>query len=349
MLNSERGARDEAVRRGMEFMYRTACDARHFGVYGHDFLFCFYCIASTSRDTRLRRTAREMGAERGRLWRAEHAEVPAEPGADDIVHLVFGGDAAERFGLKGAALKEQIREAAARFGARDYFWFDPLTEGPPGDVPETSGCGGDNPRGRERCREGRRRLASLGRYGVMNDALIRTYIGERYGVTLGAPYAEVFKWLPTLRPYRGREGGRNEEFYWTVYAVTHVVYTLNDYGARRLSPHWLPDEYDFLTENLEEAAALKDAEMMGEFLDTLKAFGLADDHPLIRRGTEFVLAEQHPDGSWGNPEAEDIYLRYHPTFTAVNGLRDYAWRGGELSPARRRLLEETRGRAANNF
>jgi hypothetical protein len=72
-----------------------------------------------------------------------------------------------------------------------------------------------------------------------------------------------------------------------------------------------------------EAMALGDVEMMGEFLDTLKSFGLADDHPLVSKGVEFILAEQNPDGSWGDVEARDVYQRYHPTFTAINGLRDY--------------------------
>lgn len=36
-------------------------------------------------------------------------------------------------------------------------------------------------------------------------------------------------------------------------------------------------------------------------------------------------ATQNADGSWGDVEAEDIYDRYHPTLTAVDGLRDYAW------------------------
>jgi hypothetical protein len=165
-----------------------------------------------------------------------------------------------------------------------------------------------------------------------------TYLGERYGVTAGARFEDAIKWLPLMRPYRGPEDGRNTDFYWTVYAITHVVYTLNHYNLYRLSPHWLPDEFEFLKENLAEAIRLEDAEMTGEFLDSLKAFGLSDEHPLIRKGTVYVLSQQNADGGWGDPFNEDPYLRYHPSFTAINGLRDIAWKGVGLSFPKLRLL-----------
>jgi hypothetical protein len=41
---------------------------------------------------------------------------------------------------------------------------------------------------------------------------------------------------------------------------------------------------------------------------------------------EYLLATQNADGSWGDAEAKDIYRRYHPTWTAIDGLRDYKWK-----------------------
>jgi hypothetical protein len=61
-----------------------------------------------------------------------------------------------------------------------------------------------------------------------------------------------------------------------------------------------------------------------------QSFGLPEDHSLILKGVQYLLAEQNPDGSWGDTEAEDIYERYHPTWTAIDGLREYAWRGKRL-------------------
>jgi hypothetical protein len=325
MTDTQKARRSAAVRRGMEFLRRVSQDPAHFDAYGHDLLFCLDCIASTSRDPGLRAEALALGRERAAEWRRRHASVPEGACARDVVRLVFGSDAADRLGVPGERMRSELRRAAARFGPEDYFRFDPAACGPPPGLADDCPCGAANPRGLRRCEACGGRPRVLGRYGVWTFALVRSYVGERYGVVLGAPHREVLKWRAAMLPYGGRAGGANPDFYWTFYAVTHVVYTLNDYGRRRLAPERLPEEFEFLSRNLREAVELRDAEMMGEFLDTLKAFGLADDDPLIVEGTEFVLAEQHPDGSWGDPAARDIYHRYHSTFTAINGLRDYAW------------------------
>jgi hypothetical protein len=341
MTRSLADQRAEAVHAGLEFMYRMACDAESFEAYGHDFLFCFYTIASNSKDASLRATARRMGRERARLWRKEHATVKQKISAYDLSNLVAGSDAADRLGVKDAHLKQQIRRALKNFTAEDFYRFDPAIEPPPEDVPDICDCGLENPRGRKVCRRCQQPLVMLGRYGAWIDALIMTYLGERYGVVVGAPFKDVIKWLPVMRPYRGNENGKNKDYYWTVYAVTHVVYTLNHYNVYQLSPRWLPFEFEFLKTNLEESIRQEDPEMTGEFLDTLKAFGLRDDHPLIRKGTRYVLSKQNADGGWGNVFEEDLYLRYHPAFTAINGLRDIAWRGTRLSfPKLKPLLKQ---------
>lgn len=332
--------RAEAARRGLEFLYGVARDPACFELYGHDLLFCFYTIASNSKDASLRRAAHVMGRERARAWRREHARVPVGASAEDLSSLVFGSDAADRLGVADARLKTEIRRAAREFTAVDFYRFDPRVEPPPADVPDVCVCGALNPRGRRKCLVCRKSLIMLGRYGAWIDALIVSYLGERYGVKLGARFRDVIKWAPVMRPYRGADGGANTDYYWTVYAVTHVVYTLNHYNLYRLSPRWLPDEFEFLKSNLEEAVRLEDPEMTGEFLDSLKAFGLSDDDPLIRKGTRFVLSRQNADGGWGETEGEDFYMRYHPTFTAVNGLRDIAWRGLGLSfPELKKMVE----------
>ncbi|HEX7998455.1 MAG TPA: hypothetical protein VF528_08705 [Pyrinomonadaceae bacterium] len=316
--------KEQAVLGGLEFLYRTACDAGSFESYGYDLLFCFHCISSTSQSVKLRKTARRMGRERARHWRREHKLVPPDVNAEEVFQLVFGSLAADCLGVCDPSLKPQLRRAARCFTARDYFWFEPTLESPPENVPEYCACGADNPRGRLRCRGCRKGLKMLGRYGVWIDALIASYVGERYGVRLGASYRDVITWLPFMRPYRGYDGGKNHEFYWTAYAVTHVVYTLNGYSAYSLFPRWLPDEFAYLCGHLKELIALKDPETAGEFLDNLKSFGLNDDDALISSGTEFVLSAQNADGSWGDVKSEDIYERYHSTYTALNGIRDYA-------------------------
>ena len=80
------------------------------------------------------------------------------------------------------------------------------------------------------------------RYDVWYDALVTAHTGDHYGVTLGAHYMDVLKWLPVLSPYGVRGRGTDPEFIDAVYSVTHVVYTLNNYWTYRLDPRLLPRE-----------------------------------------------------------------------------------------------------------
>src|ERR1035441_6671598 len=99
-----------------------------------------------------------------------------------------------------------------------------------------------------RCAKRRRRS----RYDVWWDALVLTYTGDGCGIPMGASYVDVLRWLPQMRPYGGPADG---EFRDMVFAITHLVYTLNDYNRYRLSPEWLPDEFEFLRENLKAPVA----------------------------------------------------------------------------------------------
>lgn len=330
MRKTPNNNRPRAIERGLKFIYQTACEPTNFELYGFDYLGCFHGIASTSKDLKLRRTAREMGRERARLWRRHNPKVPRNAGPEDLVNLVFGSYAADSLGIRDDQIKMELRTETRNFTAYDYFGFDPAVEPPAPDVPEECICGTLNDRGRRRCRQCRRRLIMMSRYAVWQDALIRSYIGERYGVRLGARYADALKWLAFMRPYPEADDRDNSDYDGALYAVTHITYTLNAYSCYRLSARWLPLEYSFLKQNLTQAIALDDPESMGEFLDCLKSFGLAEDHPLIRKGVDYLLETQNPDGSWGEMEADDIYQRYHPTWTAIDGLRDYAWRGTRL-------------------
>ncbi|HEU4594885.1 MAG TPA: hypothetical protein VFS10_06925 [Pyrinomonadaceae bacterium] len=322
----------------MKFIYGTAREEKHFGLYGSDYLWCFYSVGASVKDVGVRRLAWRMGRERARVWRREHRSLPEDADAGTVLDFVFGNDAADSLGVRdGGRLKAQLRRAAAGFKAQDFLLFDPLKEPPPGDVPKA--CEFDkkeSPRGSRECLRCWRPLKMRSRYDVWYDALITTYTGERSGVRLGAAYADVLKWLPSLRPYRGREGGANEDFHDTVYAVTHIVYTLNDYGQYRLSPRRLPQEFEFLRANLREAIAQEDADMLGEFMDSLRAFGLDEDDQEIRDGMEYLLTHQNADGSWGDVGERDIYHRYHPTWNAVAALSEYAWRGDALTSAGRK-------------
>jgi hypothetical protein len=327
----EAANKDLAIERGLQFIYKTACNRKNFSAYGHDYLGCFACIATTSADPNLRRLAREMGRKLAQKWRREYFSIPRRPDAGTIACLVLGSQAADALGVNDSACKNPIREVAAHFDAEAYFGFNPRTEPPPQNVPEECKCGYYNPRDRRTCRSCRRKLSMRSRYDLWLDALIFSYAGDRYGVTLGTCLANTLKWLPLMRPYPKHGDSDDANLRSAIYAVTHVVYVLNDYNRYNLSPSWLPAEFAFLRANVRPAMDDDDPETVGELLDSLKSFGCSNSDPVIRRASRYLLSNQNADGSWGDIEATDIYDRYHPTWTAIDGLRDYSWRGERLS------------------
>jgi hypothetical protein len=306
--------RKDAVLRGLQFIYRNSLEGENFEDWGGDYLWCFHCVASTSADAELRAVAREMGTSLARKWQDEQHSLPELADADEVGYYMSMIDVSSRLGIDNHELREHVRQGSRRFTARDYLRFDPLREAPP--------------------------AGERSRYDIWCDALVLTYTGDGCGIPMGASYVDVLRWLPQMRPYRA-EGA---EFRDMVLAITHLVYTLNDYNRYRLSPEWLPQEFEFLRENLKGPVAAGDAELLGEFVDCLRAFGLPESDRVVHSGVEYLLANQNADGSWGDVNEPDVHKRYHTAWTAIDGLREYAWRERTEWPAgvREVLMENVR-------
>ena len=320
-----------AILRGLQFIYSLALDADNFSDYGSDLLWCFYFISSRSKDRSLAALAKSMGQESAIRWRRENQNLLYASDAASLFDYLYGDDGARSLGIVDRSMTKKIKAAANHFSVTDYLGFDPRNEPPPDNFPHRCECGRWNKRRKSKCIECGARLEMMTRYAVWCDALTMTYWFEKYGSIQSMRYADVIKWLHYMRPYSIDEKNADADFYDASYAITHVVYTLNDYSRYRLSPKWLPHEFDFLTSNFAIALRCEDPEMVGEFLDSLKSFGLRHNHSLIKEGMEYLLTVQNDDGSWGNTSSEDIYARYHPTWSAIDGLRDYAWKGKRLS------------------
>ena len=322
---------ETSIKRGLDFIYRLAGTRDAFDSYGSLLICCFALVGATSLDASLRQLARSRAQKLAQRWGRAYPIVPADASSDLVPKLVLVRYALGRLGLRDAALNAQIRTAAKRFSAQDLLGFNPVSEPPANDLPYPCDCGLKNRRGRTFCKQCRRRLEIQSRYRVWMGALASTYVSGRCGILFGSHYLDVLKWLPTMRPYPVGADENVECLRDAIYAVTHIVYSLNDYGTYRLSPRWLPQEFAFLKANVVSACERKDPELLGELLDSLKAFGLRASHPLIKCGARYLLAEQNEDGSWGDPDEENIRTRCHTTWTAIDGLRTYAWRGERLS------------------
>jgi hypothetical protein len=323
--------KETSIKRGLDFIYRIASKPEGFDNYGSLLICCFALMGATSRDASLRQLARSRAQKLAQRWSRLNPVVPPDATADLVLDFVLVRYALSRLGVRDVVLNAQIRAAAKRFSVQDLLGFNPVSEPPANDLSYRCDCGLKNQRGRMFCKQCRRRLEIQSRYRVWMRALASTYISGRCGILFGARYLDVLKWLPTMRPYPVGAAENVEFLRDSIYAVTHIVYTLSDYGTYRLSPRWLPREFAFLKANVASAYERKDPEVLGELLDSLKAFGLRASDPLIMRGTGYLLAEQNEDGSWGHPDEENIRTRCHTTWTAIDGLRTYAWRGERLS------------------
>jgi hypothetical protein len=266
-----------------------------------------------------------MGAHSAQRWHAREKSMPALADAGEVEYYVALADVTRRLGAGDWRFLEHLRERSLQFPASEYLGFDPRTEMPPADLSDPcKSCDAIAPRGATHCACGMA-LRLRSRYDVWSGALVTTYTGDGFGVPMGASYSDVLQWLPAIRPYRGYQGGANPEFRDIAFAVTHLVYTLNDYNRYRLAPEWLPEEFEFLTTNARETQAAGDTELLGEFVDSLRAFGVPESDPCIGAQIEYLLAAQNADGSWGDPKDPDIFKRCHTTWTAVDGLRDFEW------------------------
>jgi len=337
--------RTKAMLRALNYINQSASVAENFAGQDSDYLYCFYSIAATARDPQLRAAASRMAAPYAKRWSATRGTVPPDANPAKIAHLVFGWLPASLLGESDARIKPELQRAAARFSAIEFLGFDPSKEPPPSDMPEP--CDYDhwrNPRGATVCKKCGRKLEMQSKYEVWLDALIVSFSGDRYNVRLGGSYRDVLQWLPSMRPYPERSQTSEGIFLDVLYALTHVVYTLNDYGRVLLPRDLLPLEFSYLKANLGSAIAMHDPETMGEFLDTLKGFGLDASDPVIRTGETYLLDTQRPDGTWGPEGEKDFYTLYHAAWTGIDGLKDCRWQGEGISfPELLPLVESMRG------
>jgi hypothetical protein len=297
--------RDRAVERGLRFIYSAAMNPEAFRNYGHDLLFAFVNIATSNGNRRLAALARQMGRERAIEWRRQHKIIPQGAGATVISNLMYGSYSANRLGVTDRAFDRALLARAARFTLTDYMGFDPSREPPPDNYPGYS------------------------RRALFMEAMLDAYFGEEFGTAVEGRYSVVMQWLPQMRPYPPHRYN-DQPYYDAIYMLTHVVYTFNHYNLSRVSPTCFPDEFAYLKSNLPAAIEDHDPETLGEYVDSLRAFGVDYSDARLREATEYILSAQNSDGSWGDPAEKDIYTRYHATWTGQGAIQEFHW--GKAQP-----------------
>jgi hypothetical protein len=309
-----------AAHRGLQLLRQLAHRKSTFAKYSGHLLLAFYFIATTSHDAALRRTALAAGRERARCWKQQWHRKRRRFDAVTVVDEICASYAAEQLGIAHRRIRGDLEAAAARHSPQELLGFDPRAGHIPRDIPEDCACGAVNQRGRRRCRQCRRRLAARGRYKAWYCALITAYFCERWGLRLPVGYSDVMSLLPALRPY---PQPRSRHYRDAIYAVTHIIYTQNEYSRSRLPARLVRRECAFLKGSMSWAIRRGEADTVGEIVDSLAGCGVADTDPLMLKGRAFILEQQRADGGWG--DEDDEYGRFHSVWTCIDGLRDYRW------------------------
>jgi hypothetical protein len=314
-----------AVQRGIYFIDSVAQPSRNFNTMTGELLWCFYTISSTSACAAVSSLAGTLGRKLARRWLRKKMRVPTRD-AIALSDYVSTLDGAERMvGSRDPSRYRSILNAARGLSPTDFFGFDPSEEPPPTDIPEQcSNCDFIPPRGAEICVGCGFALSRQSSYAVWR---------ESYGVPLGGPYSSVIGWLEKMRPYPSRERESNSnEVDEVFYAITHLIYTLNDYGRYRLPTSRFQEESRYLKSSMRRAIRFADIEMLAECIDSLRSLGIRNNGRAETNAMSYLLACQNKDGSWGDSSSNDTYYRFHATWTAIDALRDNKFLGKRASP-----------------
>ena len=294
--------------------------------------------------------AREQAVVRGLAWMADYLEDPARLevlGMDATSIFLEVGETAKSPLLRGIAMPLARREAARmaqvflREGGLDVHddlmgAISLLADAELLQVPKQPLLG--------RVREKLATLATaddlymidLGHLDQASEddlfwLLLDSYTMERADVAIPGQFQSTFMLADMLRflatkqlvPLRADKTANHERFTDHAYLATHIGYVLQDYGRLELTPAQFGPAYDYIRAQFAPTLALPDLELVAEYVNLFRSMGFSDDDRMVCEGTRFLLAHQRPDGTFSDwAKAKEAYGGVHPTWVAVNALRD---------------------------
>jgi len=135
-------------------------------------------------------------------------------------------------------------------------------------------------RGAGNCIECNAHLHARVDYGALTDALVWTYLFEEIGLPLlcnnsRVSFLDVVAILPVVRTYQRIDELGHDFFRLQCYFVTHYIYVLSDWGRHMVHRELFEEEFLFLLLNLGQVTSMEDPELIGEFIQCLRIFGVS--------------------------------------------------------------------------
>jgi hypothetical protein len=143
---------------------------------------------------------------------------------------------------------------------------------------------------------------------------------------------DCFKFIPQIRPYKSLNELVHDNYLTQCYYLTHLIFILSGWGAVKLQPIQLfIEELLFLLNNMQVAIKLKNAELVGEFLEALRILGVPEQHCTMQRGYCYLLSHEKSDklmrGNWCSASS-NFYDRYHTAYCGLIGIAPFQFTAG---------------------
>lgn len=186
-------------------------------------------------------------------------------------------------------------------------------------------------RRRPQCYRCRRPLRSTVHFDAVCLALIWLSVFEDCDIDLktqngSARLEDIVRYMPYLRPYRSMEYFGLAMFKFQCYFLTHLIFMaangidVDCWSDVRLDPSLFAEEFIFLVTNLKTVIKLDDPELVGEFLQCLRVFGVAEGNALMRIGVEYLLRVEERTKKGNFVKVTSFYTRYHAAYCGIIGL-----------------------------
>jgi hypothetical protein len=288
--------RKAAMLRGLAFLSVYALRDTCWSECAAEVVYMFHHLATRSRQGDFTRRARALSKGSAVRWLEGHPRLPDATSVEDVIfRYAYGAYTTTRVGLDSRRLRRDLTAEARTLKRREVFGFDPKREPPP----------------------------------TLDDwqyAMVAAHIAEGVGMRLGCSVRDIAAWRRVMQPYPRPRVSKPDSKGWSAFfAVTHLVYVLNDYNLYLLPREPFLPEIELLRASCEIGMTDDDVEGIGEAIDALLALGEAHDDPLLVRARSKVLSMQNRDGSWGR-RADEPYTRLHKTWVALDGLTRYGRR-----------------------
>ena len=264
--------------------------------HGADVLLPFYVPTSKAAASPEERHALKVALRLAAEWRSRAAKVVKLPPSippSELLDMMQGLYSLECLGLSEPVLREQLFEKSANYGAVDFLKYDPKLGEPAANLREACMCGAKPAAGAAECPKCKRPTVPMSKFDVWLEALVWSFHGCRMRIGLGACFFDVLRQVCHAfgRLYPQREALCEKDKHYLTYALTHVIYALNNFDERSLPPSLFPAEVpSYLREQMKHAIRADDPDLAGELLDCLVlgegALTLRGGRVLPREATE---------------------------------------------------------------